>query len=266
MNAVTEVKQVALSLLKSQSRVIVAVYGPQGSGKTTCTRKAAEELNAQNIPSVALSIDDFYLPHADLQALASQGNPLLQFRGLPGTHDTGMMIAFLNDFLAFKKGLTAPVYDKSLNNGRGDRSGFNSINDDVKVLFIEGWMIGFQPIAESDIVKKLEIINNEHLIFKTQPTLANYLQINENLKAYIPIWHLCTHIVRLQPLDMHFIYKWRTDQEHGLIKLTGSGLTDEQVKAFVDQYWGCYILYADSIPSEVTCYLDINHTIVKISK
>lgn len=34
--------------------------------------------------------------------------------------------------------------------------------------------------------------------------------------------------------DLEYVYEWRIQQEHGLIKLKGSGMTDEQVRAFVD--------------------------------
>lgn len=266
MSVPDQIRAEGIALLESRPRVVLAVYGPQGSGKTTCTRQAAVELSNRGIAAAAISIDDFYKPHAELQQIAARGNPLLQYRGLPGTHDTGLMLSLLQDFLAGKRGLQVPVYDKSLHAGRGDRAGTTTIGDDVKVLLVEGWMVGFRPIGRAGIASKLGEIAHEHLSFAVAPTLENYLEIDRSLEHYVPIWELCHAVIKLQPEDMHFIYKWRLHQEHMLIAAKGTGQTDEQVKAFVDQYWPCYILYADTIVSVRTCYLDVEHKLVRVSK
>ena len=54
------------------SPLFVAVQGPQGSGKTFLTNLLREALTSQphSLSVVVLSIDDLYLPHEQLVAVA----------------------------------------------------------------------------------------------------------------------------------------------------------------------------------------------------
>jgi len=42
--------------------------------------------------------------------------------------------------------------------------------------------------------------------------------------------------VHLDAAELSYVYDWRIQQEHELIKLRGSGMTDEDVRAFIN---GC---------------------------
>jgi pantothenate kinase-related protein Tda10 len=42
--------------------------------------------------------------------------------------------------------------------------------------------------------------------------------------------------IHIDALDPQYVYNWRLEQEAGLRAMKGSGMTDEQVKKFVD---GC---------------------------
>jgi D-glycerate 3-kinase len=66
---------------------IVGLNGVQGVGKTTLVRALAETLqDREGLPTLVVSIDDFYLTHADQLALAAAhpDNALVQYRGEPG--------------------------------------------------------------------------------------------------------------------------------------------------------------------------------------
>jgi len=66
---------------------IVGLNGIQGVGKTTLVRALAETLqDREGLPTLIVSIDDFYLAHADQLALAAAhpDNALVQYRGEPG--------------------------------------------------------------------------------------------------------------------------------------------------------------------------------------
>jgi D-glycerate 3-kinase len=66
---------------------IIGLNGVQGVGKTTLVRALASALrNDEGLPTLVVSIDDFYLTHADQQALATAhlDNALVQCRGEPG--------------------------------------------------------------------------------------------------------------------------------------------------------------------------------------
>lgn len=66
---------------------VVGLNGVQGVGKTTLVRALAQTLQErEGLPTLVVSIDDFYLTHADQLALAAAhpDNALVQHRGEPG--------------------------------------------------------------------------------------------------------------------------------------------------------------------------------------
>jgi D-glycerate 3-kinase len=66
---------------------IIGLNGIQGVGKTTLVRTLAEALQGrEGLPTLVISIDDFYLRHEDQLALAAThpDNALVQYRGEPG--------------------------------------------------------------------------------------------------------------------------------------------------------------------------------------
>lgn len=65
----------------------VGLNGVQGVGKTTLVRALAQTLQErEGLATLVVSIDDFYLTHADQLALAAAhpDNALVQYRGEPG--------------------------------------------------------------------------------------------------------------------------------------------------------------------------------------
>lgn len=65
---------------------IIGLNGIQGVGKTTLVRALAQTLERQGHKTLVVSIDDFYLTHADQLKLAGENpdNALVQCRGEPG--------------------------------------------------------------------------------------------------------------------------------------------------------------------------------------
>ncbi|KAJ3186512.1 hypothetical protein HDU85_007332 [Gaertneriomyces sp. JEL0708] len=149
---------------------VVGVSGPQGVGKTTLTTALPGQLPNLNI--LTLSIDDFYLTYEEQLALSERfkENPLLDGRGLPGTHDLCLAVqTFNNIFAKHKEALASstrgnahheelllPQYDKSLHNGRGDRlppDQWLRAKVPVHVIVLEGWCLGFQPLPEQALAE-----------------------------------------------------------------------------------------------------------------
>jgi pantothenate kinase len=97
-----------LSLLdKGQPRVLVALAGLPGSGKTTLAARWAEEVNRRAGPTAmqVLSMDGFHLSRAALARLPEPALALAR-RGAPWTFDPA---ALRRQLLALHGGLSAPV-------------------------------------------------------------------------------------------------------------------------------------------------------------
>ena len=126
-SASADTPEISADAQSEQANVlIIGLSAPQGWGKTTLCNKLASHFDADSF--VTLSLDDFYLPHADLRALSDSTpspNPLYRVRGNPGTHDVRALRKVLEDIKIGKKHLThdvyVPIYDKSLQGGAGDR-------------------------------------------------------------------------------------------------------------------------------------------------
>eukprot|EP00736_Rhodelphis_marinus_P009559 Rmarinus@m.20308 len=142
----------------NKSRPIVfGISAPIGCGKTTMSTILTQALGVFGLRSEALSIDDFYLTHEDQCALAGRHrrNPLLQSRGLPGTHDLPLARETLRCIREAAPGslLSLPRYDKRKHGGQGDRCPSEAcpvVAMPLDVLILEGWCVGYEALGHVD--------------------------------------------------------------------------------------------------------------------
>ena len=182
--------------------LFVAVQGPQGIGKTYLTSLLRESLASppHSLNVAMLSIDDFYLSHRDLRALAEAhpGNRLLLGRGLPGTHDMKLGRRVLKELREINVGsakvVTTPVFDKSLHGGEGDQLPYSEgvvVCGPVDVVILEGWFVGFCPIPEGDVEMRWELWPDGLCTFdKKEFRLEDLKLVNELLRNYVDWWAL----------------------------------------------------------------------------
>ena len=182
--------------------LIVGIQGPQGSGKTFLSSLLLQNLGSppDALRVVVLSIDDLYLPHSGLAALASEHpqNTLLKGRGQPGTHDVQLGLGLLDALCEATKEVKLPSFDKSLFNGEGDRLAADDPRNvsvappAVDIIIMEGWCLGFQNISAEllDVKWESEWKQERHLlgIHDEFCTKADISQINENLVQYQKLW------------------------------------------------------------------------------
>jgi pantothenate kinase-related protein Tda10 len=137
-----------ISLSKSKRPLIIGVSGLQGLGKTFLSSKVKKALKrVYSIESFVCSIDDFYYPFKRL-SLLGQNNPLFKYRGVPGTHDLGL-VAELFDSHQNQTACKVPFYNKALNHGQGDRETFVDYVP-CEVLIFEGWFLGISSVLLGD--------------------------------------------------------------------------------------------------------------------
>jgi D-glycerate 3-kinase len=62
-------------------------------------------------------------------------------------------------------------------------------------------------------------------------------EMNEQLKAYLPLWERLDRLMLLYPSDYRLSQLWRRQAEQQMIAISKSGMTDEQVDKFVEYFW-----------------------------
>ena len=180
--------------------LMVAVQGPQGSGKTYLTTRLRDSLAAApHALSVAvLSIDDLYLPHDGLVALA-QANPdngLLRGRGQPGTHDVPLGSAILHKLKHINDSgseeVILPRFDKSLHGGEGDRvPEGTAVQPPLDVVIFEGWCTGFYPVSAEELDRRwaAPVPDLGEDFFQARGfRKEDVVDVNSRLKEYVEWW------------------------------------------------------------------------------
>ncbi|MCJ1390012.1 hypothetical protein MMC18_002870 [Xylographa bjoerkii] len=245
---------------------IIGMNGVQGAGKTTLVTTLAETLRSPpySLPTAVLSVDDLYLPHESQQQLAKTHplNPLIQHRGQPSTHDVMLGVCVLSSLRAGKP-TKIPQYDKSKFSGQGDRideTEWETVNkkDDKKicVVILEGWCVGFRALGKDDVQRKWEGAKAKLAVSNYEGRLAyNRLEdlifVDQALTQYDALTDQFDAMIHIDAEDTKFVYEWRLEQEASLRLKKGDGMTDEQVRNFVDGYYPAYELYTDKLRAGV---------------
>ncbi|KAI5786019.1 D-glycerate 3-kinase-like protein [Pyronema domesticum] len=230
--------------------LIIAISGPQGSGKTTLSAALKRELPSCQV----LSIDDLYLTRDDQLQLTREnpGNLLWRHRGQPGTHDIRMQKEMEAKREKEKKCyMKLPRYDKSLNQGNGDRViPPNAPVEVPEVVIVEGWCVGFKSLGEDEV--RLRFANGEvggGLLKKKArlQVLESLLEVDRSLAGYDVLTNEYDFLIHIDAEDINYVYTWRLEQERAMIELRGSGMSEEEVRNFVDGYMPGYELYVDQL-------------------
>lgn len=232
---------------------VIAVSGVQGSGKSTITKQLQDLLIARGYKTAQFSLDDLYLTYEDQLALSDSGNSLWGSRGQFGTHDMELAHSVFRDLLHHNdeagRHVQVPVYDKSRFSGRGDRAPKETwphVTVPIDVLIFEGWGVGFQPLGLSELKSRVMLLRQNKESQVARHSDADLSAINHALQDYCEAFMGPNHfdaMVLLQAQETDYVYRWRLQQEHALWAAKGTGMTDKQVKAFVDRYYPSYELY-----------------------
>ena len=226
----------------SSQFLFLGLQGTQGSGKSTCAaflKLLFEE--AYKKRTLVISIDDFYLTLNERQTLANEVHPLLITRGVPGTHDLGLLqntLQACNDLtnLPFQ----APVFNKAADD-RHPPSNWQTINEPVDIIILEGWCVGIPPQSEGALNKA---INELELKEDSEKNWRKY--VNQQLKGnYAELYAQFDHLITLQAPSFECVYEWRLLQEqklkHSLMELgkeknATKVLSPIELKRFISHY------------------------------
>ncbi len=143
-----------------------------------------------------------------------------------------------------------PRYDKSAFAGRGDRaapSTWPSVTLPVDIVLFEGWMLGFRPQPEAAVAA-------------IDP---NLVAVNAALTEYNAAWDRFVDAwLVVEVDDPNFVYDWRLQAEVKMRASGKAGMTDEQVKDFVDRYMPAYRAYLPSLYAQGPTTARAGHLLV----
>ena len=237
-----------------------------GSGKTTVTTALLSLLasSPHSLRVAAFSLDDLYLPHDGLVAVRNSNpqNRLLAGRGLPGTHDIALghkILSELRDLNARTNNartVQLPIFDKSLFAGEGDRSPETiAVPAPVDIVLFEGWSVGFCPLSDEALEERYTraVATRTDNVSDGPAFLGHPLDDLRTVNSLLrdtaeQLWGFFTVFIQLELASLSQIYHWRLQQEHAMMLQNGGiGMTDDQVKVFVDRYLPGYELWTEGI-------------------
>jgi D-glycerate 3-kinase len=222
---------------------VLGLQGPQGCGKSTAAAAIVEAMRDEGRRAVSVSIDDFYLTHAQQEALAQShaGNPYLRYRGYPGTHDVALGARVIEALAGCGEGseVLVPVYDKSAHAGRGDRapeSRWRRVAGPFDLILVEGWMLGFTPVDEATLEPDLVAPNRY---------LSAYRDWNAHLDALV---HLAVESRRYET-----IVAWRVESERIRRERGEAALSDEDASDYIHRFLPAYRVYEPALQACPPC-------------
>tara|TARA_B100000965_G_scaffold373403_1_gene363825 strand:- start:225 stop:1175 length:951 start_codon:yes stop_codon:yes gene_type:complete len=206
-----------------KKRKIIGISALPGTGKSTLGFFLESLSIKLNFKITVISIDDFYLPNKEME-VAIKNNPWNVSRGFPGSHSTKLMYEKLFSWKKTGK-LNVPVFDKSINNGLGNRSHWRTEKTDLLVL--EGWFLGVKPSI-------YDVEQNQKLNPPLSDSEIKYrFKIQNSLKEYIDIWDLIDNIWHIKAEKFSFLNLWKRQQEKSMFLNKGVSLKEEDLCRFI---------------------------------
>lgn len=176
---------------------------------------------------------------------------MLAGRGPPGTHDVDLLVDTLSQVHSPRGGeVVLPVFDKAAHGGRGDRAGYTvPVPAGLDVFVLEGWSLGYGPLPDTEARARWAVGRTA----RTHP-YSSMAQVNTLLGAFEgQVGRFFDCHVAIRPMTFDYVYTWRLEQEHMMKeKNGGKGMSDEDVRRFVDRYMPVYEVFGEVRPHRPT--------------
>jgi len=227
-----------LAELHEQRRhpLCIGINGAQGSGKTTLSLALDMLLTkTYGLRCQTLSIDDFYLSRQDREKLARQVHPLLQTRGVPGTHNCELAI---NTIQQLKQGKTCliPRFNKATDNPL-PTSAWSSSTSQPDIILFEGWCVGIPPQDESKLNTPVNSLEQHE---DPQKLWRQYVQ-QQLSGSYQTLFKELDLLIFLQAPGFECVHQWRLEQENKLAernqhKNNNAIMNEAEIQRFIAHY------------------------------
>ena len=203
--------------LKEKKTKIIGLTGGQGSGKSTISQILKIILKEGfGLDTIIFSIDDYYKTLKERKKMSKKVSPLFLTRGVPGTHDTKILMKCLKSLkkVKFRK-ISIPRFDKSIDD-RSPKKNWQKVTKKPDIVIFEGWCVGASAQKNRDLllpINTLEKLQDKKRVWRNR--------VNEELKnKYKKIFNLIDMNIFLKVPNFKYVYKWRLLQEKKLIKTT----------------------------------------------
>ena len=228
-------KMIHHDYIKKNKTKVIGLTGGQGSGKSTISNILKIILKEGfRLETTIFSIDDFYKTLKERKVMSKKISHLFLTRGVPGTHDTRMLLNCIKNLKnnKFKKTMI-PKFDKSIDD-RSSRDKWIKVKKKPNIVIFEGWCVGVTPQKKKDLnipINKLEKEKDKKKIWRKK--------VNRELKTnYKKIFNLIDKTIFLKVPNFKYVFKWRLLQEKKL-RITSKGkktMTDQQIANFIMFY------------------------------
>ena len=203
---------------------VIGVSGAQGSGKSTLSSLLADALTAHDISTAVVSLDDFYLTKQAREQLAAQVHPLCRTRGVPGTHDVGLLKQALQDAHNGADQFELPEFDKGLD----DRRQIHQVQ--ARCLLLEGWCVGVRHQPETQLSRPVNQLEQEE-----DPQMVWRRWVNQHIQQfYEPLWSAIDYWAFLKVPSFAQVYSWRAQQEQAIPAQLR--MNEVQLNRFIEHY------------------------------
>lgn len=235
--------------------LVIGLCGSQGSGKSTTAAALRLLLADAGVNAAILSLDDLYLGRSERAKLAASVHPLLQTRGVPGTHDVPMAKDII-DRLGKPGTVRMPSFDKAADD-RADPSAWPVVEGPVDVLIFEGWCVGARPQEEGALVAPINALEAE-----ADADGIWRRSVNDRLGAdYAKLFGRIDYQILLRSPSFDIVTRWRIEQEHKLRDRIGSGtriMGDDEIAHFVRHYERLTRHIAVEMPARADLLIDLD--------
>ena len=222
-----------------KSPLIIGINGTQGSGKSTLADYMCTMLGERKLRTVSLSLDDFYLTHAERQTLADTVHPLLKTRGVPGTHDIALALTTINSLIEGSGETLIPRFDKSTDD-RHLEADCDLVSGAVDVIIFEGWCVGSKPLPDEALAKAVNSLEQNSDADGSWRNFVNHALT----KDYEPLFDILDGLIMLRAPSFDTVFNWRLEQEQKMIARLKSQddadysgvMSEAQIAEFIAHY------------------------------
>lgn len=216
--------------------IIIGLCGPQGSGKSSTAARLVARLGLLGLTAVSRSLDDFYLTKSERRILCKEVHPLLETRGVPGTHDLKLLRDTLRQLasVAQTDELALPTFDKT----RDDRAPVEDwpvFCGRADIIILEGWCVGARPQPPECLHRPINMLEEQE-----DPDAVWRAFVNEQLADdYAALFADLDLSILLKAPSFDCIFGWRAEQEAKLTRPEDGSrpaMTEGELRRFIAHY------------------------------